>query len=320
MATAEVRVPWYVFAGAVAFVLVMLLVDLKLFHSEDREPTAREAGAWLAVWVAMGIAFGLFLLLWRGTNEGGKYFAGYLIEYSLSVDNMFVFVVIFTYFQVPSAYQHEVLFYGIVGAIVFRGAFILLGIALVRSLTWIVYVFGAFLLITAFRMAKGQTEVSPEDNPILRFLQQKLPTTASYHGQRFFTKENGRRVVTPLLIVLIFIDLIDIAFAIDSIPAILAITTKPFLVLTSNMFAILGLRALYFFLAKSVDRFHLLKYGLAVILAFVGVKMLLGAIHFEISTIVSLLVIAAVLALTILLSLKIEPKPEAPEPSRDSRE
>ena len=302
--------PWYVFVAAVAFVVAMLVVDLRFFHGEDHEPTAKEAGTWLAVWVAMGIAFGLFLLIWKGSNEGGKYFAGYLIEYSLSVDNMFVFVVIFTYFQVPSKYQHQVLFFGILGAIVFRGAFILLGIALVRSLEWIVYVFGAFLLITAFRMVRGQTEVSPEDNPILRFLQKRLPTTSQYHDGRFWIREDtGRRVLTPLLIVLIFIDLIDIAFAIDSIPAILAITTKPYLVLTSNMFAILGLRALYFFLAKSVDRFHLLKYGLAVILAFVGVKMLLGAVHVEISTVVSLVVIALVLATTVVLSLKIEPKP-----------
>jgi tellurite resistance protein TerC len=302
--------PWYVFVAAVAFVVAMLVVDLRFFHGEDHEPTAKEAGTWLAVWVAMGIAFGLFLLIWKGSNEGGKYFAGYLIEYSLSVDNMFVFVVIFTYFQVPSKYQHQVLFFGILGAIVFRGAFILLGIALVRSLEWIVYLFGAFLLITAFRMVRGQTEVSPEDNPILRFLQRRLPTTSQYHDGKFWIKEEtGRRVLTPLLIVLIFIDLIDIAFAIDSIPAILAITTKPYLVLTSNMFAILGLRALYFFLAKSVDRFHLLKYGLAVILAFVGVKMLLGAVHVEISTVVSLIVIALVLATTVVLSLKIEPKP-----------
>lgn len=302
--------PWYVFVAAVAFVVAMLVVDLRFFHGEDHEPTAKEAGTWLAVWVAMGIAFGLFLLIWKGSNEGGKYFAGYLIEYSLSVDNMFVFVVIFTYFQVPSKYQHQVLFFGILGAIVFRGAFILLGIALVRSLEWIVYVFGAFLLITAFRMVRGQTEVSPEDNPILRFLQKRLPTTSQYHDGKFWIREDtGRRVLTPLLIVLIFIDLIDIAFAIDSIPAILAITTKPYLVLTSNMFAILGLRALYFFLAKSVDRFHLLKYGLAVILAFVGVKMLLGAVHVEISTAVSLVVIALVLATTVVLSLKIEPKP-----------
>jgi tellurite resistance protein TerC len=230
---------------------------------------------------------------------------------------MFVFVVIFTYFQVPSAYQHQVLFYGILGAVAFRGAFILLGIALVRSLAWIVYVFGAFLLITAFRMVRGQTEVSPEENPVLRFLQKHLPTTPRYHGQKFFTVEEGRRVLTPLLVVLIFIDIIDIAFAIDSIPAILAITTKPYLVLTSNMFAILGLRALYFFLAKSVDRFHLLKYGLAIILAFVGIKMLLGAIHVEISTFVSLGVIAVVLTTTVLLSLKIEPKPSDPERSEE---
>jgi tellurite resistance protein TerC len=310
-------VPWYVFVGALAFVAVMLVVDLKFFHGEEHEPSTKDAGTWLAVWVAMGVVFGLFLLLWKGSNEGGKYFAGYLIEYSLSVDNMFVFVVIFSYFQVPAAYQHKVLFFGILGAIVFRGAFILLGIALVRSLEWIVYVFGAFLLITAFRMVRGQTEVSPEENPILRFLQKHLPTTPHYDGQNFLTVENGRRVLTPLLVVLIFIDVIDIAFAIDSIPAILAITTKPYLVLTSNMFAILGLRALYFFLAKSVDRFHLLKYGLAIILAFVGIKMLLGAVHVEISTVVSLAVIAVVLAATIFLSLKLEPRSPASDPSQE---
>lgn len=309
--------PWYVFVGALAFVAAMLVVDLKFFHGGEHEPTTKEAGTWLAVWVAMGVAFGLFLLLWKGSNEGGKYFAGYLIEYSLSVDNMFVFVVIFSYFQVPVAYQHKVLFFGILGAIVFRGAFILLGIALVRSLEWIVYVFGVFLLITAFRMVRDQTEVSPEENPILRFLQKHLPTTPHYDKQNFFTIENGRRVLTPLLVVLIFIDIIDIAFAIDSIPAILAITTKPYLVLTSNMFAILGLRALYFFLAKSVDRFHLLKYGLAIILAFVGIKMLLGAVHIEISIVVSLAVIAVVLAATVFLSLKIEPRSVASDPSEE---
>ncbi|MDP9226968.1 MAG: TerC family protein [Actinomycetota bacterium] len=312
--------PWYVFAGAVAFVFAMLVVDLKFFHGEEHEPTTREAGTWLAVWVAMGVAFGLFLLVWKGSNEAGKYFAGYLIEYSLSVDNMFVFVVIFTYFQVPSAYQHQVLFYGILGAIVCRGAFILVGIALVRSLEWIVYVFGAFLLVTAVRMVRGQTEVDPEDNPVLRFLQKRLPTTPRYHGRKFLAVEDGRRVLTPLLVVLIFIDLIDLAFAIDSIPAIFAITTKPYLVLTSNMFAILGLRALYFFLAKSVDRFHLLKYGLAIILAFVGAKMLLGAIHVEISTVVSLAVIAVVLTATVVLSLKVEAQPGSSRSSKDGRE
>lgn len=312
--------PWYVYAGFIAFVIAMLLVDLKLFHTREREPSMKESGAWVAIWVGLALVFGVIVLIWKGPTSAAEYFAGYIIEYSLSVDNMFVFVVIFAYFAVPLAYQHQVLFYGILGAMVFRGVFIALGVTLIQTFDWILYVFGAFLVLTAYRIGKGAAEVDPEENAILKFLERRLRTTTRYEGQRFFVLENGKRAATPLLVVLVFIELTDIVFAVDSIPAIFAITLDPFIVLTSNVFAVLGLRALYFLLAGSMGRFHLLKYGLAVILGFVGVKMLLTAIsctgeslfchdeHFTIPIWMSLALIVSVLAVTVVLSLRLPPK------------
>ncbi|MEA2447263.1 MAG: tellurite resistance protein TerC, partial [Actinomycetota bacterium] len=255
--------PWYLYAGFIAFVLAMLMVDLKLFHAEEHEPTVRESLTWVAIWIGLAIVFGGIVFLWRGTTATGQYFAGYLIEYSLSVDNMFVFIVIFSYFQVPRAYQHQVLFFGILGALIFRGIFIAAGVALIETFEWAIYVFGAFLLFTAFRIAKGTEEVHPEQNPILKLFRKRFATTTEFDGQRLFTVQNGKRLATPLFITLLFIEITDIVFAVDSIPAIFAVTRDPFIVLTSNVFAILGLRALYFLLAGSMDRFHLLKYGLA---------------------------------------------------------
>ena len=317
-----------VYIAFIAFVLAMLLVDLKFFHAEEHEPTPKESGAWVAVWVFLAIVFGLGV--WLFTRSGqltAEFFTGYLIEYSLSVDNMFVFVLIFTYFKVPFRYQHNVLFYGILGALVFRGVFIALGVTLINNFEWMIYVFGLFLIFTAIRLAMGAEEVHPEDNPILNFLQKRLRTTPRYHGQKFFTVENGKRVATPLLIVLVFIEMTDIVFAVDSIPAIFGITRDPFIVLTSNVFAILGLRALYFLLADIMDRFHLLKYGLAIILGFVGVKMLLemgvpeadlfgdaAGWHYGIPIWASLGVIVVVLGLASYLSLKIPPKHHLPRP------
>jgi tellurite resistance protein TerC len=305
------EVPWYMYAAFVAFVIVMLLVDLRLFHAREHEPKPKESITWVLIWVSLAIAFGVGLLVTKGGSTGGEYFAGYLIEYSLSVDNMFVFVLIFSYFKVPFAYQHQVLFFGILGAIIFRGIFIGLGTALIHNFDWIIYVFGAFLVYTAVRIARGAEEVHPENNPILKVAQKRFRATTKYDGQKLFTWENGKRVATPLFITLLFIEITDIVFAVDSIPAIFAVTRDPFIVLTSNVFAILGLRALYFLLADSMEKFHLLKYGLAIILGFVGAKMLLEAVHVDLPIWLSLAVIVVVLAVTVVLSLKLPPSEES---------
>lgn len=303
------HVPLVFYAGFIAFIIAMLLVDLKLFHAEEHEPTIKESATWVCVWVTLAVLFGLGILVLKGHRPAGEYFAGYMIEYSLSVDNMFVFVVIFSYFSVPRAYQHQVLFYGILGAIISRGIFIALGTALINSFEWVIYIFGAFLIVTAFRVAKGTAqEVHPDDNPILKLIRKRTRTTSSFSGQRLFTVENGRRVATPLFIVLIFVEITDILFAVDSIPAIFGVTKDPFIVLTSNVFAILGLRALYFLLAGGMNRLHLLNYGLGLILGFVGAKMLLEAVDVHVPIWLSLVVIVGVLALTAILSYVVPPK------------
>ena len=304
-------VPWYAYAAFIAFVVAMLLVDLRLFHAEEHAPSARESATWIAVWVGLALAFGVGVFLIQGPRLGGEYFAGYLIEYSLSVDNMFVFVVIFSYFHVDRAYQHQVLFYGILGAIIFRGLFIWAGTALIAAFAWVIPVFGLFLVFTAYRIAKGAAEeVHPEKNPILRFAQRRFPTTTKFDGQKLFTIENGRRVATPLFVVLLFVETTDILFAVDSIPAIFGVTREPFIVLTSNVFAILGLRALYFLLAGGMDRLHLLNYGLAIVLAFVGIKMILEVWHIGIPIWASLAFIVVVLGATTILSLRMPPPKE----------
>ena len=296
----------------------MLLVDLKVFHREEHEPNFKESLAWFCVWFGLGIIFGLGVWVYSDGQVAGEYFAGFLIEKALSVDNLFVFVLIFSYFRVPFAYQHQVLFWGILGALVFRGVFIWVGVLLIRNFDWVIYIFGAFLLYTAYRIARGTDEIHPEDNPVLKFAARRFPTTTRYDHQRMFTVENAKRVATPLFVTLLFIEVTDIAFAIDSIPAIFGVTDDPFIVLTSNVFAILGLRALYFLLAGSIDRFHLLNYGLAVILGFVGTKMLLEAVHVEIPIWLSLTFIVVVLTVTVILSLKIEPSQEEKERAKRS--
>jgi tellurite resistance protein TerC len=308
-------VPPFFYAAFIAFVIAMLLIDLKLFHKEEHESSIKETATWVCIWVSLAVAFGIGVFLWQGPVFGGEYFAGYLIEYSLSVDNMFVFVVIFSYFNVPLAYQHQVLFFGILGAIIFRGLFIWAGTALIAAFHWIIYVFGAFLIYTAYRIARGHAEnIHPENNPVLKFAERYFPTTKEFHGQKLFTVENGKRVATPLFIVLLFIETTDIFFAVDSIPAIFGITREPFIVLTSNVFAVLGLRALYFLLAGGMDRLHLLNYGLAIVLGFVGVKMLLEAVHVEVPIWLSLGFIVVVLGITTLLSLKIPPPEQKVQP------
>lgn len=306
--------PWYLYAGFLLFVLAMLLVDLKVFHKEARQVRVKESAIWAAVWIGLAVVFGGIVYLWRGPAAAAEYAAGFLIEKALSVDNIFVFLVIFSYFQVRSEYQHQVLFYGILGAVVFRGIFIAAGVSLINRFEWVLFAMGALLIYSAYKIARETEAVHPENNPVLKLFRRFLPSTDEYHGQKLFVRQNGKRVATPLLAVLVVVEVTDIAFAVDSIPAIFAITRDPFIILSSNVFAILGLRALYFLLAGSIERFHLLRYGLAFILAFVGVKMLLSG-YWHPSVYLSLAVIVAALTVTTIASLKIPPKqPPSPPP------
>jgi tellurite resistance protein TerC len=293
---------WF-WIGFIAFVLAMLALDLGVFHRNAHEVKPREAGIWVAVWVALALAFATGLYFYAGRQVALTFLTGYVIEESLSVDNIFVMVLIFEYFRVPKNCQHRVLFYGILGALVMRGLFIAAGAALVSNFHWVLYVFGALLVITGIRMAiKGDEEFDGEQNKVVKLVRRYLPLSANYHGKHFFTVERGKRIATPLLLVLILVEFTDLIFAVDSIPAIFGVTTDPFLVFTSNIFAVMGLRSMYFLLAAVVDRFYLLKYGLAIILTFVGFKML--AEHWiQIGIGTSLAVILGVLALSVIGSL-----------------
>jgi tellurite resistance protein TerC len=281
----------------------MLAVDLLVFHKEAHAVSTREAAIWSVVWVTLGLSFGVVVWLWQGPDAGGEYLAGYLIEKSLSVDNIFVFALIFGYFAVPAKYQHRVLFWGVVGALVLRAGFIAAGATLLDRFSWTVYVFGAFLLVTGVRMARQRDDhVDPSRNPMLRLLRRRVPMTEGYEGQRFVVRRAGRLLATPMLAVLVVVETTDVVFAVDSIPAIFAVTDEPFLVFTSNAFAILGLRALYFLLAGMISRFAYLKIGLAAVLAFVGVKLLLThVVHMPIW--LSLGVIAGILGIALVASL-----------------
>lgn len=293
---------WF-WVGFVGFVLAMLSLDLGVFHRRPHEVRPKEAAIWTIVWVMLAFAFAAGLFYFYGHEVSLTFLTGYVIEESLSIDNIFVIVLIFEYFRVPKTCHHRVLFYGILGALVMRGIFIGLGSVLIARFQWILYVFGAMLVITGIRMAvKGDEEFQGEENAVVRLVRRFIPMTASYSGKHFFVVEAGRRLATPLLLVLILVEFTDLIFAVDSIPAIFGVTTDPFIVFTSNIFAILGLRSLYFLLAAVVDRFYLLKYGLAVILTFVGVKML-GESFFHISIVLSLVIILGVLALSIVASL-----------------
>ncbi|MEX2557510.1 MAG: TerC family protein [Actinomycetota bacterium] len=300
---ASFDVPLWVWAALLAGVAALLVADLLIVHRTAHVITFREAAIESAVWVTLGLSFVGVILWWQGSQAAGEYLAGYLIEKSLSVDNVFIWVVIFSYFSVPREYQFRVLFWGIFGALVMRGIFIFTGVALIEAFDWILYVFGAFLLFTAFKIARhDEAEVHPERNPILRLVHRFIASTTEYDGQRMFTKKDGRRLATPLFAVLIVVESTDVIFAVDSVPAILAVSREPFIVFSSNAFAILGLRALYFLLAGMAGRFRYLNIGLGVILAFVGVKMLLANVyHFP--TWISLLVIAAILTVTIWASI-----------------
>jgi tellurite resistance protein TerC len=269
----------WLWIGFNAFVLAMLAVDLFVFHKEAHEVRAREAAAWSVFWIALAVLFGAGVYRFMGRAAGLEYFGGYLIEKALSVDNIFVFVLIFSFFRVPARYQHRVLFWGILGALLMRGAMIGAGAYLLQQFHWVIYIFGAFLVFTGIRMAtQDEHGLDPDGNIGIRLIRRLVPVTNDYHGQRFFVREHAARgsrlVATPLFVVLALVETTDLIFAVDSIPAIFAITQEPFIVYSSNVFAILGLRALYFLLADVIHRFHYLKLGLSVVLVFVGLKML----------------------------------------------
>ena len=296
-------VPLWGWAAVLAVILAMLAVDL-VAHRREHVVSVREAAIWSAVWVSLGLGFGV--LVWRlyGAQAGGEYFAGYLIEKSLAVDNVFVFALVFTYFAVPRQYQHRVLFYGVLGALVFRAIFIAGGAVLIDRFSWILYAFGAVLVLTGWRMFRHRNdETDPGKNPVLRLVRRFVPSTDQYHGQRFWVKKAGKWVATPLFTVLVLVETTDIIFAVDSIPAIFAVTQEPFLVFTSNAFAILGLRAMYFLLADLIHRFVYLKAGLAAILVFVGAKMLLLDVY-KVPIGLSLAAIAATLTISVVASLR----------------
>jgi tellurite resistance protein TerC len=294
------------------FVVAMLGVDFLAFGRRREEIGFRRAVAWSVGWTLLGLAFVPFLYAWEGRGPAEEYLAGFLIEKSLSIDNLFVFALIFSYFAVPAAYQRRVIFWGIVGAIVLRGIFILAGAALLNAFHYTIYVFGAFLVVTGVRMARhAQVEIHPERNPVLKLLARMLPMTSSYDGDRLVTRENGKRLATPMLAALALVATFDVVFAVDSIPAIFAVTRETFIVYAANAFSLLGLAALYFVLAGMMGRFRYLNVGLAVVLCFVGSKMLLADV-WHIPVYVSLVVIVLTLAAAIGASLLRRPPREGP--------
>lgn len=298
---------WIIFN---AFVLVMLALDLGVFHRKAHVVKLKEALAWSAVWITLAIGYNVGIYFWLGQQKALEFLTGYVIEKSLSVDNIFVFLLIFSYFRVPAQYHHEVLFWGIIGALVMRAMFIAMGVTLIQRFDWIVYVFGAVLIVSGIKMGFSKDkEIHPEKNPILRLFRRLMPVTETYEGAKFFVRRGARLFATPLMVVLVVVETTDVIFAVDSIPAVLAITHDPFIVYTSNVFAILGLRALYFALAGVMDLFHYLHYGLCVILVFVGLKMI-AANFYHIPIVIALAVVAGVLVLSVIASL-IWPKKEA---------
>lgn len=292
---------WF-WIGFLVFVLAMLALDLGVFHRTAHEISVREAAAWSAVWIALALLFAGGIYLYAGHVPATEFLTGYLIEKSLSIDNIFVIAMIFSYFAVPLRLQHRVLFWGILGALAMRGLFIALGAFLIATFHWIMYVFGALLLVTGIRMAmREEKPFDGEHNPVIRLARKVIPLTPEYHGERFFMRDGARRLATPLFLALLLVEVTDILFAVDSIPAIFAVTSDTFLVFTSNVFAILGLRSLYFLLAGMVTRFHLLRYGLAAILVLVGAKMALATVV-EIPSLVSLIAIAVILTIAVVAS------------------
>jgi tellurite resistance protein TerC len=291
------------------FVLGMLALDLGVFHRRPHAVKVTEALGWSAMWIALALGFNLIIYFWLGPDKALEFLTGYLIEKSLSADNLFVFLLVFSYFRVASRFQHAVLFWGIIGALLMRALFIAMGVTLIHRFEWIIYVFGGVLLYSGVKMAfEKEKRIRPEKNPVLKLFRRLMPVTENFEEGKFFMKQDGRRFATPLLVVLLMVETKDLILAVDSIPAVLAITRDAFIVYTSNVLAILGLRALYFALAGVMNMFHHLHYGLSMILVFVGTKMILSAWDIEISTGLALGVVASVLALSITASL-IWPKP-----------
>ena len=291
---------WVVFN---IFVLAMLAIDLGVFHRKAHEIKIKEALIWSAIWITLALLFNLGIYFWRGPQTALEFLTGYLIEKSLSVDNIFIFLLIFSYFRVPALYQHKVLFWGILGALVMRAIFIAAGVTLIQKFHWLIYIFGGFLILTGIKMAlEKEKKIHPERNPVLRLFRRFVPVTSDYEGDKFLVKREGRYFATPLFITLLIVETTDVIFAIDSIPAILAITLDPFIVYTSNIFAILGLRSLYFALAGIMQLFHYLHYGLSAILVFVGAKMLLAYIY-KIPVDIALGVVAGFLLISVIVSI-----------------
>jgi tellurite resistance protein TerC len=306
--------PWWAWAGFFVFIAGMLALDLGVFQRDSHAVSVREALCWCAVWGTLAVSFGGLVWWWQGGEAGQQFLAAYLVELCLSVDNVFVFILIFAFFKVEPRYQHRVLFWGILGAVVTRGTFILVGVGVIARFHWVLYIFGAFLVYTGVKLALpsgDDDEVDPGKNAAVRFFRKHFSVSDAFHGEKFFVNLDGRRVATLMFIVLLVVETTDVVFALDSLPAVLAITKSGFIALTSNIFAILGLRSLYFALSGIMQLFRFLKVGLAVILVFIGVKMLIE--HWvEISTGASLLVIGSVLATSILMSVLI-PQPPATE-------
>jgi tellurite resistance protein TerC len=301
--------------GFLAVIGALLALDLFVFHRRPGDLTMRSAALASAFWISLGVGFGFLVLAWLGAEKAVEYFSGYLIEKSLSIDNVFIFSLVFTAFAIPKRLQYRVLFWGVIGALGMRLVMILIGAALIERFEWILLVFGAFLVFTGIRMwlsTRGEGEADPAANPIVRFARRRLPFTDRLDGQRFLTRMGGRRVATPLLLALIVVEVSDLVFAVDSIPAVFAVTRDPFIVYTSNAFAILGLRSLYFFLADLKDRFRFLTHGLSIVLVFVGLKLLLGE-WLHLPPWVSLVVIAVVLGTSVGISLLVSRREKPPD-------
>jgi tellurite resistance protein TerC len=303
----------WLWVGFNLFVLAMLALDLGVFHRKSHAVSGKEALTWSLVWISLSLVFNAIIYFfwdrmmpqstYTNTEAALAFFTGYLIEKSLSVDNIFVFILIFSFFGVPAAYQHRVLFWGILGALLMRGALIAVGAALLEQFHWIIYVFGAFLIFTGIRMAlHREEEIHPDQNPVVKFFKKLMPVTEQFEKDKFFIRRAGKILATPLFLVLLIVESTDLVFAVDSIPAIFAVTREPFIVYTSNVFAILGLRALYFLLANVMDKFQYLKLGLSAVLTFIGIKMVIVDLY-HIPVGISLAIVASILTISVLASL-----------------
>ncbi len=296
--------PLWLWGGFTLFVLAMMALDLGVFHRKAHVVGFKEALGWTGVWVTLAMIFNAGVWYFSGPQKALEFFTGYLIEYSLSADNVFIFALIFSYFAVPPQWQHKVLFWGILGALVMRVIMIFAGVALISRFHWILYIFGVFLIFTGLKMIfKKDEEVHPEHNPIVRWFRRLVPVSSGHHEDKLVVRVNGRLMATPLMVVLVCVEVTDVIFAVDSIPAIFAVTLDPFIIYTSNVFAIMGLRSLYFVLGGMMGMFHYLKLGLGGVLSFIGVKMLLGHTAWKIDTLPALVVVAAILAASIVASL-----------------